>query len=216
MTRTKKIAVAPTMASLSHTSRVIISIVRLMAGSVVTIIMVYTCNGKSIFSKTPGPIQLGLAVSQTSREIIYMVRLMAGSVVTIIMVYTCNGKSIFSRHLVPSNWGLQWRLSWSTPAKQNRSTEGCSKLKSPKTGEIGLDNGTHASPKVGQDQVSGGVGVLCWNAAPVANVQWKQKRSTEGCSKFKGRETRQVQEKLVSTLEHMQVPKWDRTRCPEE
>ena len=44
----------------------------------------------------------------------------------------------------------------------------------------------------------------------------KQKRSTEGCSKFKGPETRQVQESLVSTLEHMQVPKWDRTRCPEE
>ena len=44
----------------------------------------------------------------------------------------------------------------------------------------------------------------------------KQKRSTEGCSKFKSPETRQVQERLVSTLEHMQVPKWDRTRCPEE
>ena len=44
----------------------------------------------------------------------------------------------------------------------------------------------------------------------------KQKRSTEGCSNFKGPETRQVQERLVSTLEHMQVPKWDRTRCPEE
>ena len=43
-----------------------------------------------------------------------------------------------------------------------------------------------------------------------------QKRSTEGSSKFKGPETRQVQERLVSTLEHMQVPKWDRTRCPEE
>ena len=41
----------------------------------------------------------------------------------------------------------------------------------------------------------------------------KQKRSTEGCSKFTSPETRQVQERLVSTLEHMQVPKWDRTRC---
>ena len=29
-------------------------------------------------------------------------------------------------------------------------------------------------------------------------------------------ETRPVQESLVSTLEHMQVPKWDRIRCPEE
>ena len=29
------------------------------------------------------------------------------------------------------------------------------------SGEIGLDIRTHASPKVGQDQVSGGVSVLC-------------------------------------------------------
>ena len=35
------------------------------------------------------------------------------------------------------------------------------------SGEIGLDIGTHASPKDGQDQVSGGVSVLCWHAAPV-------------------------------------------------
>ena len=39
--------------------------------------------------------------------------------------------------------------------------------------EIGLDIRTHASPKVGQDQVSGGVSVLCWHAAPVAYVLWK-------------------------------------------
>ena len=51
----------------------------------------------------------------------------------------------------------------------------------------------------------------------VKNLQSKkEKRSTEVCSKFKSPETRQVQERLVSTLEHMQVPKWDRTRCPEE
>ena len=35
-------------------------------------------------------------------------------------------------------------------------------------GEICLDIRTHASPKVGQDQVSGGVSVLSWHAAPVA------------------------------------------------
>ena len=35
------------------------------------------------------------------------------------------------------------------------------------SGEIGLDIRTHASPKVGQDQVSGGVSVLCWHVAPV-------------------------------------------------
>ena len=38
------------------------------------------------------------------------------------------------------------------------------------SGEIGLDITTHARPKVGQDQVSGRVSVLCWNVAPVANV----------------------------------------------
>ena len=44
----------------------------------------------------------------------------------------------------------------------------------------------------------------------------KQKRSTEGCSKLKSPETRQVQERLLSTLVHVQVPKWDWARCPEE
>ena len=58
--------------------------------------------------------------------------------------------------------------------KQKRSTEGCQKSgDKTSSGEIGLDIGTHASPKVGQDQVSGGVSVLCWHAAPVANVLWK-------------------------------------------
>ena len=41
------------------------------------------------------------------------------------------------------------------------------------SGEIGLDIRTHASPKVGQDQVSGGVSVPCWHATPVANALWK-------------------------------------------
>ena len=39
-------------------------------------------------------------------------------------------------------------------------------------GEEGLNIRTLASPKVGQDQVSRGVSVLCWHAAPVANVLW--------------------------------------------
>ena len=39
--------------------------------------------------------------------------------------------------------------------------------------EIGLDIRKYARPKVGQDQVSGGVSVLCWHAAPVAYVPWK-------------------------------------------
>ena len=41
------------------------------------------------------------------------------------------------------------------------------------SGEIGLDIRTHASPKVGHNQVSGGVSVLCWHVAPVAYVLWK-------------------------------------------
>ena len=41
------------------------------------------------------------------------------------------------------------------------------------SGEIGLDIRTHASPKVGHDQMSGGVSVLCWHTAPVAYVLWK-------------------------------------------
>ena len=39
--------------------------------------------------------------------------------------------------------------------------------------EIGLIIRTLARPKVEQGQVSGGESVLCWHAAPVANVQWK-------------------------------------------
>ena len=56
---------------------------------------------------------------------------------------------------------------------------------------------------------------LKFNAKTLGNVPrlasvHKQNRSTEGRSKLKSPETRQVQEILVSTLEHMQVPKWDR------
>ena len=39
-----------------------------------------------------------------------------------------------------------------------------------RSGEIGLNIRTLASPKVGQDKMSGGVSVLCWHAAPVANA----------------------------------------------
>ena len=35
------------------------------------------------------------------------------------------------------------------------------------SGEIDINFRTLASPKVGQDQVSGGVSVLCWHAAPL-------------------------------------------------
>ena len=38
------------------------------------------------------------------------------------------------------------------------------------SGELCLNITTLANPKVGLDQVSGGVSVLCWHAAPVASV----------------------------------------------
>ena len=41
------------------------------------------------------------------------------------------------------------------------------------SGGIGLNIRTLACPKVGQNQVSGGVRVFYWHAAPVANVLWK-------------------------------------------
>ena len=39
------------------------------------------------------------------------------------------------------------------------------------SGEIGLNIRTHVKPKMGQDQVSGGVSVLCWHAAPGRDKQ---------------------------------------------
>ena len=38
------------------------------------------------------------------------------------------------------------------------------------SGEIGLNIRTLANPNVGQDQVSGGINILCRHAALVANV----------------------------------------------
>ena len=50
------------------------------------------------------------------------------------------------------------------------------------SGEIGLDIRTHASPKVGQDQVSGGIRVLNWHAASVA-VSKGQRDNTNNATK---------------------------------
>ena len=45
------------------------------------------------------------------------------------------------------------------------------------SGEIGIDIRTHASPKVGQDHVSGGVSVLCWHATLYGNLAQLGKKS---------------------------------------
>ena len=71
---------------------------------------------------------------------------------------------------------LSLKSSNSKCFKAKRSTKGCSKFKSgnkTSSGDLGSDVRTHSSPKVGQDQVSGGVSVLCWYAAPVEYVLWK-------------------------------------------
>ena len=66
-------------------------------------------------------------------------------------------------------------LSWFVEAKEKYRGmfEIQKSVDKPSSGEIGLDITTHASPKVGQDQVSGGVSVLCWHATTVAYVLWK-------------------------------------------
>ena len=59
---------------------------------------------------------------------------------------------------------------------QNRSTEGCLKLKSPETRQVQerlLSTLEHMQVQKWDDKVSGGVIVLCWHAAPIANVLWK-------------------------------------------
>ena len=65
-------------------------------------------------------------------------------------------------------WGDMLLCSWEQGVFETQKSGNKSSL-----GEIGLTIRTHASPKVAQDQVSGGVSILCWHAAAVANVLWK-------------------------------------------
>ena len=75
--------------------------------------------------------------------------------------------------------------------------------------EIGLDIRTLASPKVGQDQVSGGVSVPCPHATPVTHAPWKpiftnvkfSKRSTQG----KGHELVLSNQRKKSNSERSQI-----------
>ena len=87
------------------------------------------------------------------------------------------------------------------------------------SGEIGLDIRTHASPKVGQDQVSGGVSVPCWHATPVADALWKPlfgEMSDSVIMSSPGIMSHRYRMSLVSTSKTNASPKMDRTRCPEE
>ena len=90
------------------------------------------------------------------------------------------------------------------------------------SGEIGLDIRTNASPKVGQDQVSGGVSVLCRHATPVADAPWKpicgeMSDSVKMLNPVIMSQTGLIgRVLLVSTSRTNASPKRDRTRCPEE
>ena len=59
------------------------------------------------------------------------------------------------------------------PWKQKQKYETQRSRNKTSSGDIGLNIRTLASPKLGQEQVSIGVSVLCWHAAPVANVLGK-------------------------------------------
>ena len=94
-----------------------------------------------------------------------------------------------------------------------------------RSGEIGLYIRTHASPKVGQDQVSGGVSVPCRHATPVADVLWKPisgkisdsvKMSSSVLMSQTGILSNRYRVSLVSTSRTNASPERDRTRCPEE
>ena len=87
------------------------------------------------------------------------------------------------------------------------------------SGEIGLDIRTHASPKVGQDQVSGGVSIPCWHATPVADALWKLifgEMSMSVIMSQTGIMSNRYSISLVSTGRTNASSKRNRTRCPEE
>ena len=73
--------------------------------------------------------------------------------------------------MVPSYFVKDWHIHYQAKQKYREMFESQSRNKTS-SGEIGLNIRTLASPKVGQDQVSGGVSVICWHAAPIANVLW--------------------------------------------
>ena len=68
-----------------------------------------------------------------------------------------------------NEWRLRSTHTQGCVQKQNRSTEGCSKLKRSVDMTSSAKNCLNkCKSQIGQDQVSGGVSVLCWLAATVA------------------------------------------------
>ena len=92
-------------------------------------------------------------------------------------------------------------------------------------GEIGLDIRTHTSPKVGQDQVFGGVSVFCRHATPVTDALWKPifgemsdsvKMLSPVIMSQTGKMSNRYRASLVATGRTNASSKRDRTKCPEE
>ena len=93
------------------------------------------------------------------------------------------------------------------------------------SGYIGLNIRTLASPKVGQDQVSGGVSVPCRHATPVADDLWKpifgemsrfSKMLSPLIMSHTGKMSNRCRVSLVSTSRTNASPKRDRARCPKD
>ena len=78
----------------------------------------------------------------------------AGSVVS-----TCNEYMVHIVTYIHSNVKQKSREMFETQKSRNKTS----------SGEIWSHIRTNGSHNLGQDQVSGGVSVLCWHAAPVAN-----------------------------------------------
>ena len=132
-----------------------------------------------------------------------------------------------SRKITSVYWyiSLVMTADWNSD-KQKRSTEGCSKFKSPETRQRqkggDLTQSYDKSP-----YTHGNVKRAVTTQTTPQKSSIKQRLRTDlgrsvGVTTvtqlvwLTGLRAHQVQERLVSTLEHMQVPKWDRTRCPEE
>ena len=139
--------------------------------------------------------------------------------------------SVFIRLSVNHYWLMKqkqkYRGMFETQKSRNKTS----------SGDIGLNIRTPASPKVGQDQVSGGVSVPCWHATPVAYTLWKPIfgkmsesvimsspgimsesviMSSPGIMSQTGIMSNRYRLSLVSTSRTNASPKRDRTRCPEE
>ena len=73
--------------------------------------------------------------------------------------------------------GIQGEKSRSKKEKYQGMFETQKSGNKTSSGEISLNIRTFASPEVGQDQVSGGVSVLCWHAAPRCRCSMETSRN---------------------------------------